>query len=127
MPKYRVTFTSQVEADTEDEAIQLADDGKGPGHWQAVPVDQAWFNLAGWQQVDCAVADLLRASGQLQIGRSMVDPDGHNGPPVVFSEWWATGDDLAQGESPGPVLRDYRWTDDRPCEHYVPVPQDNTE
>jgi hypothetical protein len=38
---YLVTFTIVVEAETEDEAIEKATEGKGGGHWEAqfIPLD----------------------------------------------------------------------------------------
>ena len=79
------------------------------------------YDLTGWHKVGCRDSDDLRTQS-LSVASSLTDPDGHYGPPVVFTERA-----LAGGT---PTLRDYRYPhSDRPCEHYesdllVPLPQD---
>lgn len=39
MAVWRVTYSVAVEAESEADAIAKADEGKGGGHWEAVPDD----------------------------------------------------------------------------------------
>lgn len=67
------------------------------------------YDMDGWEPVTCVTSDELRDSKR--PASSLTDPHGNYSSGVVFTEWWERDDDT-------PVLRDYRWTDDRPCEHF---------
>lgn len=77
--------------------------------------EQAMYDLDGWAQVPCNVADMLvrQDTVKLTVFSSLTDLHGTYGRPLVYTEWGATKPDQA-------VLREYRYPEsDRPCEHWV--------
>ena len=68
-------------------------------------------DLNGWVAIPCAQSDEVRTNKRPRS--SLADPSGNYGMPVVYTEWAGPDDEQ-------PVLRDYRWFDDRDCTHYIP-------
>ena len=68
--------------------------------------------MTGWTAVDCEESDRIRYDNSVSPASSLTDPEGVYSSGVIFTEWW-TRDER-------PLLRDYRYSDDRPCTHYVP-------
>lgn len=90
------------------------------------------FDLGGWVQVDCTVADAFYLAlgldmegrsgrgcgwGPLAIGGTLTDVSGEFGEPLTYTE-------LVWSKNGYAVLREYRWPEDpnRKCEHWVPGP-----
>ena len=70
---------------------------------------------SGWVKIPCEESDQIR-NASYGVSSGLTDLDGVYGQAVVYTEW--------MDEMEGPLLRDYRWPHgDRPCEHWVPVPQ----
>lgn len=78
------------------------------GDYDAGP--QGMYDMTGWTPVDCADSDRLRASRQVTVVSSLTDPRANYSSGVTFTEWWADG---------RPLLRDYLYPSERPCEHYA--------
>jgi len=74
------------------------------------------YDLTGWAEVTCYAADVILGEHVgLSVASTLTDPDGNYSSGVVFTEWWRrfdSGDEF-------PLLRSYRYGDDRPCKHYV--------
>jgi hypothetical protein len=70
-------------------------------------------DMAGWRQVTCREADVIRRQGAgLQVASGLTDLGGQYGRPIVFTEWWWDNE---------PVLREYRYPldDGTPCGHWI--------
>lgn len=68
------------------------------------------YDMTGWSEVDCEESDRVRGAHTVSPASTLTDPSGIHSSGVVFTEWW-TDDE--------PLLRDYRYSDERPCTHYV--------
>jgi len=70
-------------------------------------------DFAGWRQVTCREADVIRRQGAgLQVASGLTDLGGQYGKPLVFIEWWWDDE---------PVLREYRYPEDdeAACGHWI--------
>lgn len=68
--------------------------------------------MTGWVSIDCEESDHIRGEHKVSPASSLTDPNGNYSSGVIFTEWWADDE---------PLLRDYRWSDDRPCEHFAAI------
>lgn len=68
------------------------------------------YDLTGWTEVGCTDSDQLRSEHKVTVASSLTDPSGVYSSGVTFTEWWSN--DL-------PLLRDYRYSDERNCQHYM--------
>ena len=72
-------------------------------------------SMAGWTQVSCRAREAIyRGGAGLSPASTLTDPDGTYGRGVIFTEWWWDGPMVEL-----PVLRDYRYSDNRACAHFV--------